>query len=53
MVGCNFRVFALSLVTNLGKDDIGDTSARDHQEILTRKVYDALNKFMDPYVVYE
>ena len=40
-------------VTNLGKDDIGDTSARDHQEILTRKVYDALNKFMDPYVVYE
>lgn len=44
---------ALSLVTNLGKDDIGDTSARDHQEILTRKVYDALNKFMDPYVVYE
>merc|ERR1712025_771551 len=41
---------ALSLVTNLGKDDIGDALARNDQEILTRKVYDALNKFMDPYV---
>ena len=44
---------ALSVVTNLGKDDIGNDSAKNHQEILTRKVYDGIYKFMDPYVVYE
>ena len=44
---------ALSVVTNLGKDDIGNALARNNQEILTRKVYDAIYKFMDPYVVYE
>ena len=46
---------ALSLVTNLGKDDIGDDAlARNaNQTLLTRKVYDAIYRFMDPYVVYE
>ena len=44
---------ALSVVTNLGKDDIGNALARNNQEILTRKVYDGIYKFMDPYVVYE
>ena len=45
---------ALSVATNLGKDDIGnDTLARNHEDILTRKVYDAIYKFMDPYVVYQ
>ena len=44
---------ALSLVTQLGKDDIANEQAREQQDLLTRKVYDGFRKYMDPYVVYE
>ena len=44
----------LSLAARLGTDKIGDfNAARQHHYLLTRKVYDGIKKFTDPYVVYE
>ena len=44
---------ALPWVTNLGKDNIGDQASRDNQDLLTRRVYNGIKKFVEPYVVYE
>ena len=44
---------ALSLVTKLGKDVIGNEQAREQKELLTRNAYDGFRKYMEPYVVYE
>ena len=45
----------LTLATRLGSGEIGDLTAqaRQHEDLLTRKVYAGLINFMDPYVVYE
>ena len=42
----------LSMVTNLGKDNIGE-EPREQPDLLTRQVYEGIWKFMEPYVVYE
>ena len=37
----------LKLVTQLGKDDIGDDRARETQNILTRNIFDAIEKYTE------
>ena len=37
----------LKLVTQLGKDDIGDDRARETQTMLTQKIFDAIEKYTE------
>ena len=37
----------LKLVTQLGKDDIGDDRARETQNMLTRNIFDAIEKYTE------
>ena len=37
----------LKLVTQLGKDDIGDDRARETQKLLTQNIFDAIEKYTE------
>lgn len=37
----------LKLVTQLGKDDIGDDRARETQKMLTQNIFDAIEKYTE------
>ena len=37
----------LKLVTQLGKDDIGDDRARETQNMLTQNIFDAIEKYTE------
>ena len=37
----------LKLVTQLGKDDIGDDHARETQKMLTQNIFDAIEKYTE------
>ena len=37
----------LKIVTQLGKDDIGDDRARETQKMLTQNIFDAIEKYTE------
>ena len=37
----------LKLITQLGKDDIGDDRARETQKMLTQNIFDAIEKYTE------